>query len=128
VRREAALCVAVCLVVDLEGYWPERRNQFGGEIPSTTISTAKLQIRDVKQRARAKGGARLDREVVQRGDDDGSEDSPLFPMEAVGMRKPSHNGVLETRSSNVEDTGCCRSKEIWGENGKHTNRTTNPKS
>jgi hypothetical protein len=46
VRREAALCVAVCLVVDLEGYWPERRNQSGGEIPSTTISTAKLQIRD----------------------------------------------------------------------------------
>jgi hypothetical protein len=35
-------------------------------------------------------------------------------MEAVGMRKPSHNGVLETQSSNVEDTGCCRSKEIWG--------------
>jgi hypothetical protein len=38
----------------------------------------------------------------------------FFPMEAVGMRKPSHNGVLETQSSNVEDTGCCRSKEIWG--------------
>jgi hypothetical protein len=51
----------------------------------------------------------------------------FFPMEAVGMWKPSHNGVLETWSSNVEDTGCCRSKELWGKNGKHTNRTTNPK-
>jgi hypothetical protein len=107
VRREAALCVAVCLVVDLEGYWPERRNQFGGEIPSTTISTAKLQIRDVKQRARAKGGARLDREVVQRGDDDGSEDSPLFPH---GGRR--HEEAITQRSSGDTELQCGRHRML----------------
>jgi hypothetical protein len=83
----------------------------------------------VKQRARAKGGARFDREVVWSKAETtmGVKTHRFFPMEAVGMWKPSHNGVLETWSSNVEDTGCCRSKELWGKNGKHTNRTTNPK-
>jgi hypothetical protein len=92
---------------------------------------------DVKQRARAKGGAKFDRVFlntettmgvkVQHRDDERSEDLPFFPMEVVALWKASHNGVLETRSSNVEDTGYCGSKEIWRKNWKHMNRTTNPK-
>jgi hypothetical protein len=92
-------------------------------------STARTFLLGVKQRARAKGGARFDRGFVWSNAETtmGVKTHRFCPMEAVALWKPSPNRVLETRSSNVEDTGYCGSKELWGKNGKHMNRMTNPK-
>jgi hypothetical protein len=85
---------------------------------------------DGEQRGRGQvGGTRFDRGFVWSNVETtmGVKTRRFFHMEVVALWKSSPNRFLETRSSNVEDTGYCGSKELWGGNGKHMNRTTNPK-
>jgi hypothetical protein len=102
--------------------------QGAGEGASESRRTAK---RDGEQGGRGRvGGARFDRGFVWSNAETTMrvKTHRFFPMEAVALWKPSPNRVLETWSSNVEDTGYCGSKELWGGgDGKHMNRTTNPK-
>jgi hypothetical protein len=65
--------------------------------------------------------------MVQHGDDDGSEDSPLFPH---GGRR--HVEAIAQQIYGDTELQCgrhriLRKQRTLGENGKHMNRTTNPK-
>jgi hypothetical protein len=70
---------------------------------------------DGEQRGRGRvGGARFDRGFVWSNAETtmGVKTHRFFLMEVVTLWNPSPNRFLETRSSNVEDTGYCGSKEL----------------